>query len=94
VTLEWSAAALADLDRFATFLHERHPELAKIVATTIRDRASVLAEHPLIGRQIAGRPEFRELVLDVLKASYVFRYAIDGARLVMLRVFHHRELRP
>jgi plasmid stabilization system protein ParE len=94
VTLEWSAAALADLDRFAAFLHERHPDLAKIVAVEIRDRARVLAEHPLIGRPIEGRPEFRELVLDVLNARYVFRYATDGVRLVMLRVFHSRELRP
>ena len=94
MTLEWSAAALADLDRFAAFLHERHPELAKIVAEEIRDRARILAKHPLIGRPIEGRPEFRELVLDVLNARYVFRYATDGARLVMLRVFHSRELRP
>ena len=53
----------------------------------------MLAEHPLIGRPIEGRPEFRELVLDVLNARYVFRYVTDGARLVMLRVFHSRELR-
>jgi plasmid stabilization system protein ParE len=66
----------------------------EIVAAEIRDRARVLAEHPLIGRPIEGRPEFRELVLDVLNARYVFRYATDGVRLVMLRVFHSRELRP
>ncbi len=29
--LAWSAAALADLDRFTAFLHERHPRLAKII---------------------------------------------------------------
>jgi toxin ParE1/3/4 len=93
VKLEWSAAALADLDRFAAFLHERHPHLARIVASKIRERADVLAEHPLLGRSIRGRAEYRELVLDVLNARYVFRYATDGQRLVMLRVFHAREWR-
>jgi len=44
-------------------------------------------------RPIAGRDDYRELVLSVLKAAYVFRYAYDGNRLVMLRVFHTREQR-
>jgi hypothetical protein len=33
------------------------------------------------------------LILEVLNARYVFHYATDGQRLVMLRVFHSRELR-
>jgi plasmid stabilization system protein ParE len=45
--LEWSAAALADLDRFATFLRDQHPRLAVIVAAEIRDKVSLLSEHPL-----------------------------------------------
>ena len=53
--LEWSAAALADLDRFAAFLHERHPRLAKIIASAIKDKARILSEHPLIGRAIVAR---------------------------------------
>ena len=93
MTLEWSAAALADLDRFAVFLHDRHPHLAKIVAAEIRAKTRILEEHPLIGRPIRGRPEYRELVLEVLNARYVFRYGYDGERLVMLRVFHGREAR-
>ena len=91
--LEWSAAALADLNRFALFLQERHPDLAKIVAGKIREKAHVLSQHPLIGRPIEGRPEFRELILEVLNTRYVFRYGYDGERLVMLRVFHGRESR-
>ena len=91
--LEWSAAALADLDRFAAFLHNRHPRLAKIIAAEIKHKTQILSEHPLIGRPIEGRPEYRELVLDVSNAKYVFRYVFDGERLVMLRVFHSREAR-
>jgi plasmid stabilization system protein ParE len=91
--LEWSAAALTDLDRFAFFLHDRHPHLAKVIADEIKNKVVILLEHPLIGRPIAGRPQYRELVLDVSNAKYVFRYAFDGERLVMLRVFHGREAR-
>jgi addiction module RelE/StbE family toxin len=91
--LEWSAAALTDLDRFAAFLHDRHPRLAKIIAAEIKHKAHILSDHPLIGRPIAGRSEYRELVLEVANAKYVFRYVFDGKRLVMLRVFHSREQR-
>jgi plasmid stabilization system protein ParE len=56
-------------------------------------KASILTEHPLIGRPIQGRAEYRELFLEVLNATYVFRYVAVGERLVMLRVFHGREAR-
>ena len=32
MNLEWSDQALADLDRFAEFLHQEHPSLAPVVA--------------------------------------------------------------
>ncbi|MBR1245330.1 type II toxin-antitoxin system RelE/ParE family toxin [Bradyrhizobium sp. AUGA SZCCT0169] len=83
--LEWSDAALADLDRFAEFLIE-HPAFAAIVAREIVDKVQVLSEHPKLGRPIAGREEYRQIVLQGLGAAYV-------KRLVMLRVFHAREAR-
>jgi plasmid stabilization system protein ParE len=91
--LEWSDEALADLDRFAEFLHREHPSLAAIVASEIIDRVQVLSAHPRLGRPIAGREEYRQIVLQVLGAAYVFQYRFDGKRLVMLRVFHAREAR-
>ena len=91
--LEWSDAALSDLNRFAEFLNRDHPALAAIVATEIIQKAEVLSEHPRLGRPISGREEYRQIVLQVLGAAYVFQYRFDERRLVMLRVFHAREAR-
>jgi len=93
VDLEWSDDALADLERFAAFLHERSPELAAIVAQEIVARAQVLSRHPKLGRPLSTREEYRQIVLEVLGAAYVFQYRYDGNRLVMLRVFHGSESR-
>jgi plasmid stabilization system protein ParE len=91
--IEWSAAALADLDRFAEFLRDRHPSLSAIVAREIIGKARILSDHPLLGRAIAGREEYRQVVLRVLNAAYVFQYRIHGDRVAILRVFHGRESR-
>ena len=64
--LEWSDAALADLDRFVEFLNREHPSLAGRVAGEIVGKVQVLSEHPMLGRPIAGREEYRQIVLQVL----------------------------
>jgi toxin ParE1/3/4 len=91
--LEWSADALADLNRFAQFLQDRHPLLASTVASKIMEKAVLLAERPRLGRAIEGRDDYRQAVLQVLNAQYVFQYRCDRERIVMLRVFHGREAR-
>ena len=87
--IEWSDDALADLDRFATFLRETYPVLAERVARELVSKAQMLSELPRSGRALAGRQEYRQVVLRVLNARYVFQY-----RLVILRIFHGREARP
>jgi toxin ParE1/3/4 len=93
IELEWSDDALSDLDRFAASLLEQSPELAAIVAEEIIAKAQVLSRHPKLGRPLSTREEYRQLVLEVVGATYVFQYRYDGNRLVMLRVFHGRESR-
>jgi toxin ParE1/3/4 len=93
VEIEWSQDALADLDRFSVFLEQQHPDLARDVAHEIITKVQVLSAFPRLGRPLAGRTEYRQLVLQVLNAPYVFQYRFDGERLVMLRVFHGREQR-
>ena len=91
--LEWSAPALADLKRFALFLDQHYPSLAEIVADEIVEKAQILLDHPQLGRPIAGPRDYRQLLLSVLNATYIFQYRLDGERIVMLRVFHSRENR-
>jgi plasmid stabilization system protein ParE len=91
--LEWSAAALADLDRFAEFLHDRHPYMAQIIAAEILNRTRIISEHPHLAVRSMVAETIAKLALSVLNATYVFRYGYDGERLVMLRVFHGREQR-
>lgn len=93
VDVEWSLDALADLDRFATFLHDQHPALARRVARELIGRAEILRRHPKLGRPFTTRGEYRELVLQVLGGAYVLQYRYDGYAVLMLRVFHSRETR-
>ena len=93
VEIEWSLDALADLDRFAAFLHERFPDLAVRVASELVGLADVLRRHPKLGRAIAGREEYREIILQVLGGTYALQYRYDGRTILMLRVFHGREAR-
>jgi plasmid stabilization system protein ParE len=91
--VEWSDDALADLDRFAKFLRETYPALAERVARELISKAQMLSELPRSGRALAGRQEYRQVVLSVLNARYVFQYRCAGDRLVILRIFHGREAR-
>jgi len=91
--IEWSEDALADLDRFATFLRETYPALAERVARELVSKAQILSELPRSGRALAGRQEYRQVVLRVLNARYVFQYRYAVDRLVILRIFHGREER-
>jgi len=60
--VEWSQDALADLDRFAIFLHDKHPALAPRVAQEVKAKAQFLADVPQSGRPLAGHEEYRQIV--------------------------------
>lgn len=84
--------ALANLARAFEFLLEHDQEAAIASASAIREAVEMLANHPMIGRRVAG--ELRELVISYGKTGYVALYRFIPAHdlVRVLAVRHQREL--
>ena len=89
--VEYSARALADIDRLAEFLLEETPREAARTAALISDAVDMLREHPLIGRP--AEHDLRELVISRGHTGYLALYAWDEAadRVLVLAIRHQRE---
>ena len=89
-----SRRALADLERLHQFLAEREPGAARRAAASLNAAIQSLTELPNRGRP-SGIPRIRELVVPFGHSTYVLRYTYDAqsARVVVLRIWHSRELR-
>ena len=91
-TVVYSRRALDHLERSFEFLRERDPEAAVRAATAIQSAVAMLADHPLVGRSVAG--ELRELVISFGKTGYLALYRflphLDEVRVLAIR--HQREV--
>jgi toxin ParE1/3/4 len=91
VILGWSALAMADREAIFDHIELESPRAAVDVDRRIARQATILREHPMIGR--AGRIEgTRELV--VARLPYVIAYRILPDRIRILRVLHGAQHWP
>lgn len=88
----YSQNAIANLARAFEFLLEHDQEAAIASAAAICEAVELLANHPMIGRRVAG--ELRELVISFGKTGYVALYRFLPARELVriLAIRHQREL--
>ena len=88
----YSQNALANLARAFELLLEHDQAAAIASAAAIREAVELLANHPMIGRRVAG--ELRELVISYGKTGYVALYRFIPAHdlVRVLAVRHQREL--
>lgn len=87
----YTAGALADLDRLCDFLADSDPVSAEQTIELIVSAATVLEQHPLIGRPVESG--LRELVISRGKSGYLalYRYDEDRDRALVLAIRHQRE---
>ncbi len=88
----YSRNAIANLASAFEFLLEHDQAAAIASAAAIREAVELLANHPMIGRRVAG--ELRELVISFGKTGYVALYRFLPARELVriLAIRHQREL--
>lgn len=91
-TVVYSRQALDHLERSFEFLYERDPEAVGRAVAAIQSAVSMLADHPLVGRSVAG--DLRELVISFGRTGYLALYRflphLDEVRVLAIR--HQREL--
>ena len=92
-SLYWLPEAQNDIQRLHEFLHEKNAEAAQRMVNTILDGADKLLSFPEIGKPLNDELKRRELFLSFGGGSYVLRYRLDGENIVVIRVWHSRELR-
>ncbi len=89
----WRAQARNDLKEAIRYLRKGNPQVALKTSEAIRQKVTLLAEHPHLGRP--GRVEStRELVVS--GTSYIVAYTVDSrlGSVIILSVLHSRRLWP
>jgi plasmid stabilization system protein ParE len=94
VKLIVSRAALADLARLHDFLATRNPDAARRAVDALIRAVQSLDTFPERGRP-SGTRGIRELIVPFGRYGYVLRYSYSASvdELVVLRIWHGREMR-
>ena len=89
MNVQYTAAALLDLDRIESQLTEYSTDLANRVFTELDDTFKLLAEMPLIGRT---RAELREGIRSLMhKRGYTILYSLVEDGVLIERVAFPRQ---
>lgn len=89
--IRWSAEAREDVERLADFVAAYDPMRADEIERELRDAPKKLLQFPRRGSSLSefAPSEVREFRVG----SYLLRYELVGADVVVLRFFHAREER-
>ena len=88
----WHREAVLDQQRLINHLMSVNPAAARRAAQLIREGAQSLLDWPNRCRPMDDGSNRRELILQFGSGAYVLRYVLDGDVIVILRVWHSREL--
>lgn len=89
----WTKEASEDIERLFEFLLAKSTSAAADAIQTILDKLDALSEFPEIGLRMNDDSGRREYYIPFGASAYVLRYYLVNDHLVIVRVWHGRELR-
>ena len=87
----YTPEAIHDLDRLREFIEIKNPVAAQRVAKELLLGIDKLKVFPKMGVQALRAPQ-PELVRDLFIGNYTVRYLITKEELIILRLWHGREI--
>ncbi|MDV7341588.1 type II toxin-antitoxin system RelE/ParE family toxin [Terasakiella sp. A23] len=93
MSIVWLPEAQQDVQRLFDFLLPLNPTAAEHAVKTIADGAAQLNEFGDIGRPMDDDTGRRELFLPFGASHYVLRYMKTDSDIVIIRVWHSKEIR-
>jgi len=93
MNLVWLPEARDDIRRLFDFLLDKEPDAAVRMLQRVRSGAATLLEFPYAGKRMDEATERRELFVPFGVGAYVLRYRLRDETIVVIRVWHSRELR-
>jgi len=91
VKISYTKEAIADLERLRSFIEPKNPYAARRISSEILDGIGNLEAFPKMGLSVARAPD-PESIRDLFVAQYTVRYLVEKARVVILRIWHDKEI--
>jgi addiction module RelE/StbE family toxin len=90
--ISYTPESIDDLKKLRKFIETKNPLAAQRIATSLSKGISQLKMFPYLGVEVQQAPN-PEMVRDLIISNYIARYLIRSNKIVILRVWHHKENR-
>ena len=91
MTLQFSQESIEDLERLRAFIEQKNPEAAQRIANELLLGMEKLKIYPEIGLEV-DRAFDPKRIRDLFVGKYTVRYLIGDGEIVILRVWHGKEI--
>ena len=89
--ISYTQEAIADLERLRKFIESKNPFAARRISSEMLDGIGNLHSFPKMGLPVARAPD-PKAIRDLFIGQYTVRYLLDKDQLVILRVWHGKEV--